>query len=76
MAGHHVLEALGRLGGKPLLLVECKWADAEADRSLRYLKARVASGTAWQISAAGRKDFVTPEQIRVCPAGVLLSTLA
>jgi predicted AAA+ superfamily ATPase len=60
---------------RPLLLVEAKWGDAEADRSLRYLKARFPEADAWQVSAVGRKDFVTPEGIRVAPALELLSTL-
>ncbi len=60
---------------KPILLVEAKWADAEIDRGLRYLKARFASCDAWQLSAAGRKDYLSPEGIRVCPAGTFLSRL-
>jgi predicted AAA+ superfamily ATPase len=57
---------------KPILLVEAKWSDAEIDRSLRYLKARFPECDAWQLSATGRKDFVTPEGIRVAPALELL----
>ncbi|HEX6902468.1 MAG TPA: ATP-binding protein [Thermoanaerobaculia bacterium] len=60
---------------KPLFLVECKWADTELDRSLRYLKTRFPEAEAWQISATGRKDYVSPEGIRAAPASVLLSTL-
>jgi hypothetical protein len=62
-------------GRRPQLLVECKWADAEVDRSLRYLKARFAEAEAWQLSATGRKDYVTPEGIRVAPALALLGRL-
>jgi hypothetical protein len=50
------------------LLVECKWSDAEVERSLRYLKTRFPSAEAWQLSAVGTKDYVTPEGIRVSPA--------
>jgi hypothetical protein len=60
---------------KPILLVEAKWADAEVDRSLRYLKGRFPECDAWQISATGRRDFVNPEGIRVSPALQLLRTL-
>lgn len=60
---------------KPLTFIECKWADAEIDRSLRYLKTRFPQCDAWQISATGQKDYVSPEGIRVCPALVYLSTL-
>lgn len=58
-----------------MLLVEAKWGDTEIDRGLRYLKARFPDADAWQLSATGRKDFVTPEGIRVAPALTLLRTL-
>lgn len=60
---------------KAIRLVECKWTDSEIDSNLRYLKARIPPCEAWQISASGRKDYVTPEGIRVCPALVFLSSL-
>jgi predicted AAA+ superfamily ATPase len=59
----------------PVLMVEAKWSDQEVDRGLRYFKAKFPSVPAWQVSAVGRKDFVTPEGIRVSPALTLLSTL-
>jgi hypothetical protein len=62
-------------GRKPVLLVEAKWGDTEVDRSLRYLRARFPGAGAWQVSAGGRKDFVAPEGIRVCPSAELLRTL-
>ena len=62
-------------GRRPQLLVECKWGDAEIDRSLRYLKARFPQAEAWQISATGSKDYITPEGIRVSPALALLGRL-
>jgi hypothetical protein len=62
-------------GRTPQLLVECKWADVEVDRGLRYLKARFPKCDAWQVSAVGAKDYVTPEGIRVAPAITLLRTL-
>lgn len=60
---------------RPILLVECRWADAEIDRGLRYLLARVPGCAAWQISATGTKDYVSAEGIRVAPATVFLSGL-
>ena len=36
---------------------------------------RFPEADAWQVSATGRKDFVTPEGIRVAPAVELLRTL-
>jgi predicted AAA+ superfamily ATPase len=59
----------------PQLFVECKWKDAEVDRGLRYLKARFPKVEAWQISAIGTKDYVTPDDIRVAPAMRLLPRL-
>jgi len=56
-------------------MIECKWADDPVSRGLRYLKARWPDCPAWQISAAGTKDYLTPEGIRVCPALVYLNTL-
>jgi predicted AAA+ superfamily ATPase len=62
-------------GRQPLLLVESKWGDAEVDRGLRYLKTRFPAADAWQVSATGHKDYVTPEGIRVAPALALLGRL-
>jgi len=59
----------------PVLCVECKWADVEVDRSLRYLKAKFPTCEAWQVSATGLKDYVTPDEIRVAPALRLLTRL-
>lgn len=60
---------------RPVLCVECKWADGRLDKSLRYFKARFPDCEAWQVSASGTKDFVTPEGIRVAPALELLGRL-
>ena len=62
-------------GRRPRLLVECKWADAEVDRGLRYLRERFPEAEAWQVSATGTKDYQTPDGIRVAPALTLLTTL-
>lgn len=59
----------------PVLMVESKLSDAKLDRSLRYLNLRFPDCAAWQVSATGRKDFLSPEGIRVCPALTFLSTL-
>jgi len=63
-------------GRKPILLVEAKWSDDAIAPALRYLKAKYPSADAWQVSATGRKDYVSPEGIRVAPAQVLLRDLA
>jgi predicted AAA+ superfamily ATPase len=62
-------------GKKPQLLVECKWSDADVDRSLRYLKTRFPEAEAWQVSATGKKDYLTPDRIRVSSALALLDRL-
>lgn len=61
--------------GRPVRLVECKWSDTDLDGGLRYLHAKFPAAEAWQISAIGRKDFQTPDGIRVAPALELLRTL-
>ena len=60
---------------RPILFVEAKWADAEIDRGLRYLKTRWPRAEAWQVSATGKKDYVSAEGIRVAPAPSLLLQL-
>jgi hypothetical protein len=60
---------------RPILLVECKWDDADVDGSLRYLKARFPDAEAWQVSAVGKKDYQTRDGIRVAPALELLRNL-
>lgn len=61
--------------GRPLAFVECKWDDAPVDTGLRYLVQRFPEVPAWQVSAVGTRDYVTPEGIRVAPATVLLRDL-
>ena len=62
-------------GRRPQLLVECKWGDSTVDRGLRYLKVRFPDAEAWQVSATGSKDYLTPDGIRVSPALALLDRL-
>jgi hypothetical protein len=62
-------------GRKPTHLVECKWAETSVDPSLRYLKLRFPDAEAWQLSAVGTKDFVSPDGIRVTNALSLLRRL-
>jgi uncharacterized protein len=62
-------------GGRPLTLVECKYADRPVDKGLRYLLRKYPHCAAWQISATGTKDYLTPDGIRVCPAQTYLAGL-
>lgn len=61
--------------GRPIRIVECKWADTDVDRGLRYLHEKFPAAEAWQVSATGRKDYRTPAGIRVAPALALLTAL-
>ncbi|MCA9471775.1 MAG: ATP-binding protein [Nitrospirales bacterium] len=60
---------------RPLWLIECKWADDEVGKPLRYLKAKFPDAQAWQIHATGKKDYETKEGIRVAPALTFLKDL-
>ncbi len=60
---------------QPVLFVECKWSDEGVAKPLRYLGSRFPGVPAWQIYAEGKKDYETPEKIRVAPAWQLLRTL-
>lgn len=62
-------------GRAPILCVEAKLGDTAIDKGLRYLKARFPKCDAWQVSANGSKDYVSPDAIRVCPALSFLKTL-
>lgn len=55
-------------GGKPIYFIECKWSDGEISKGLKYLKSRFPDTEAYQISFDGKKDYRSPEGIRVCPA--------
>jgi len=60
---------------RPILLIECKWDDSPLSKELRYLKERFPAARAWQLSAIGKKDFKSPEGIRVSPALTFLRDL-
>lgn len=60
---------------QPLMAVECKWDDGPVHAGLRYFGARFPNCPLWQVTATGKKDFVSPERIRVAPAIQLLRTL-
>jgi predicted AAA+ superfamily ATPase len=60
---------------RPVLMVEAKLGDAEVDLSLRLLHGKFPACPAWQVHATGRKDYETPDGVRVAPALELLRTL-
>jgi hypothetical protein len=62
-------------GETPIMMVECKQYDRKLDKNLRYLKRRFPECPAWQIAAMGKKDALTPEGVRLCPALKFLKEL-
>jgi len=71
----HEVDFVAVEDGKPGLFVECKTSDRDVSAPLRYLKERFREVPAWQISATGKSDYLSPEGIRVAPALKLLETL-
>ncbi|MBI5186164.1 MAG: ATP-binding protein [Nitrospinae bacterium] len=61
--------------GRPATFIECKWSDAEISNGLRYMKNKFPDADFYQISAAGQKDYLSAENIRVCPAVLYLKGL-
>ena len=61
---------------QPAMLVECKLADRDIDRGLRYLKIRFPNADAYQIALSGQRDYVSPHGIRAMPALDFLRTLS
>lgn len=61
--------------GEPTHFVECKWDDDDISPALRYMQKKFSGAAFWQISAVGRKDYVTTEGIRVAPAVRFLAEL-
>ncbi len=59
----------------PVQFIEVKWSDAEISRGLKYLKKRFPAADALQISAKGKKNYVTADGIHVLPALRFLNTL-
>jgi uncharacterized protein len=60
---------------KPILAVECKLSENAVDRSVRYFKERFPGCETWQVSLKAKKEFRTPEGVRVGPAVALLRDL-
>ena len=60
---------------RPILFLECKLADRDIDRPLRYLKARFPAADAVQVALSGERDYRTAEGVRAMPAVHFLRTL-
>ena len=60
--------------GKPVLLVECKWAGRQVSSHLKYLSQKFPDARAVQVIAEGESHF-TQGAIEVVPAEKFLATL-
>lgn len=60
---------------KPIQFVEAKWGDSDIVLGLRYLKERHPTVDSWQISATGKKDYLSRDGIRVAAALEFLRSL-
>lgn len=63
------------LRGSPIMAIECKWADTDVSKSLKYFKARFPKCDVYQLSAAGEKNYVTEDGVRVASAVEFLKNL-
>jgi predicted AAA+ superfamily ATPase len=61
--------------GKPIHVIEAKWDDEKPVKGLKYLKARFPACEAHQICFRGKSDYVTKDDIRVCPAAAFFKNL-
>jgi len=61
--------------GEPQVAVECKWSDTGVEKGLRYFRQRFPDCAAWQLSATGARDYVSPDGIRACQALTFLGAL-
>ncbi len=61
--------------GKPTLFIECKWFDDAVSKPLIYLKKKFPDIPAWQLHAVGKRNYQTPEGIRVDSALSFLKDL-
>jgi predicted AAA+ superfamily ATPase len=60
---------------KPWMAIECKLGDGEISRGLHYFHDRFPECQTFQIAAQGKKQYRSPEGIRVIPAMKFLQTL-
>lgn len=61
--------------GKPIMGIECKYADEDLHKGLRYFKKHYPNCQTWQIAMDGNKDYLAADGTRVCPAITFLKEL-
>lgn len=59
----------------PIMAVECKVSDGDIDKGLKYFKRHFPECDAYQLTLHGNKDFISPDNIRVCNAISFLCAL-
>lgn len=59
----------------PVLFIECKYNDTSVSPHLRYLKNKFPNVPAYQLTMNSKKDFESPEGIRVVDAYKVLDSL-
>jgi predicted AAA+ superfamily ATPase len=53
---------------QPILFIECKINDTSVSSNLKYLKKKFPNVKSYQLTYNSKKDFISPEGIRVCDA--------
>lgn len=53
---------------KPIIAIECKWSDDDLSPHLKYFKNKFPETDSYQLTAIGKRDYVSDTKIRVMPA--------
>jgi len=62
-------------GLKPQMFIECKWSDAATSPHLHYLQKKFPEAEYYQVSATGKKQFISKNSIIHIPAVKFLQQL-
>jgi predicted AAA+ superfamily ATPase len=57
------------------IFIECKLSDTQVSPHLKYVKSKFPNTRAYQLTFNSKKDFTTPEGIRVCDAWKILTNI-
>ncbi|MDZ4678442.1 MAG: AAA family ATPase [Oligoflexia bacterium] len=60
---------------QPTHFIECKFADDSISKTLYFIKNKYPNANVIQLHLTGKKDFISPEGIRVMPAKSFLADL-
>jgi hypothetical protein len=53
---------------KPLRFIVVKWSDTPVSKALMYMLKKFPGTDGYQIHYSGKKDYISPEGVRVMPA--------